>query len=285
MGLPLAAFAVALGTALAGYGLGRWSSRRRVPVDPAVVEADLADLARQVDDGEIDAATAAELRARYETELAVDPRDPEPAPPGRTGRSRAGIIAGTAVLVVAIGGIAFAVGRFIKPAPAQTAGLAATTGTSIDLNSVSNETMEAVIAANLDNPQINGMRMALARRYFEQGNYQKAFAQYEAVLNNNPPPAMAASALTNLGWMVYTGNQDPQLAMTLFDRALELVPDDPLTLYLKGEVAWCGLGDAQAAASLFSKALASPSLTDSQARTNLETQLAAAQSGQGCPTG
>ena len=41
--------------------------------------------------------------------------------------------------------------------------------------------MEAVIAANLDNPQINGMRLALAERYYEAGDYRSAFPHFLAV--------------------------------------------------------------------------------------------------------
>ncbi len=50
------------------------------------------------------------------------------------------------------------------------------------------------------------MRLALANRYFEDRNYQKAFPHYQAVLDGSPTPVQAAEAYTRLGWMVYDGN-------------------------------------------------------------------------------
>ena len=121
-------------------------------------------------------------------------------------------------------------------------------GGSVDPDSISNETLEAVIAANLDNPEIGGMRLALANRYFEERNYQKAFPHYQAVLDGTPTPIQAAEAYTRLGWMVYDGNGEVDLGLSLIDNALEIAPGDPFALYLKGRVLWCGQGDNEGAA-------------------------------------
>jgi tetratricopeptide (TPR) repeat protein len=151
----------------------------------------------------------------------------------------------------------------------------------IDLETISNQTMEAVIAANSDHPQINGMRMALAERYFEDRQYQQAFPHYQAVLDSQPPSSLAAVALTRMGWMVYEGNGEVELATDLLDQALEAAPGDALALYLKGRVLWCGAGDTQAAAELFRRALDAPAL-DPAERSTVEDDLAAAASGTVC---
>ena len=63
-------------------------------------------------------------------------------------------------------------GAFIVDRPDQSSGVA---DVAADPSSFSNETLAAVVAANQDHPQIDGMRLALAERYFEEGDYQSAF--------------------------------------------------------------------------------------------------------------
>jgi cytochrome c-type biogenesis protein CcmH len=152
---------------------------------------------------------------------------------------------------------------------------------TFDPATVSNETMEAVIAANRDNPQINGMRLALANRYFETGDYQRALPHYQAVLENEPDSGQAAAALARLGWMVFDGNNEVELALSLIDQALETVPGDAFALYLKGRVVWCGEGDGPAAAALFEQVLMSPGL-DETVRARVWEDLTSAGSGETC---
>lgn len=154
--------------------------------------------------------------------------------------------------------------------------------TTIDPDTVSNETLEAVIAANLDDPAILGMRLALANRYFEDGNYMAAFPHYEAVIGGDPTPLQAGAALTRLAWMVYDGNGETDIALGLFDRALEAVPEDPFTLYLKGRVHWCGEGDTTTAITLFERVLGADGL-DADVRSQVASDLAAAERGEACP--
>ena len=151
-------------------------------------------------------------------------------------------------LLLAGAGALVAVGQF-RQDRADDDLLSGIAGGSVDPDSISNETLEAVIAANLDNPEIGGMRLALANRYFEERNYQKAFPHYQAVLDGTPTPIQAAEAYTRLGWMVYDGNGEVDLGLSLIDNALEIAPGDPFALYLKGRVLWCGQGDNDAAAS------------------------------------
>jgi cytochrome c-type biogenesis protein CcmH/NrfF len=152
---------------------------------------------------------------------------------------------------------------------------------SVDPDTISNETMEAVIATNIDHPEISGMRLALANRYFEDGVYQKAFPHYQAVLEDSPTASQAATAYTRLGWMVFDGNGEVDLAMSLIDQALEAVPDDAFAIYLKGRVVWCGKQDPDGAALLFSQVLTASALDD-EVRSRVEADLAAAESGAAC---
>jgi tetratricopeptide (TPR) repeat protein len=161
-------------------------------------------------------------------------------------------------------------------------GLSGIADAPVDLSQISDETMEAVIAANRDHPQILAMRLALADRYFEEGDYQSAFPHYEAVLTAEPPPQLAVRALSHLGWIVFDGNGEVDLADRLFDRALQAVPDDPFTLYLKGRVSWCGADDPAEAADLFTQVLDQGGL-DPDVREKVTADLTSVQSGAACP--
>jgi tetratricopeptide (TPR) repeat protein len=138
-----------------------------------------------------------------------------------------------------------------------------------------------VIAANADNPQINGMRLALANRYFEAGSYQQAFGHYQTVLENEPTTSEAASSFSRLGWMVFDGNGEIDLGLELIDRGLRLVPDDAFALYLKGQILWCGKNDPAAAADLFRSVLTSPGL-DPEVSQRVEADLSAVTNGEAC---
>ncbi len=151
-----------------------------------------------------------------------------------------------------------------------------------NLDDVSNETMEAVIAANLDDPQINSMRLALAERYFEVGDYRSAFPHYLNVAESELVTASEAStALIRLGWMAYDGNGEVEAATSLFDQALAITPNSSIALYLKGQVLWCGAGDTDTATDLFKAVLQLPDLPD-ETRSQVEQDLDRAVSGEAC---
>ena len=197
------------------------------------------------------------------------------------GASASGRIAiGAVVLLVAGAGALVAVGQF-RQARGDGDLLTGIASGQVDPDSISNETLEAVIAANLDNPEIGGMRLALANRYFEERNYQKAFPHYQGVLDGDPTPIQAAEAYTRLGWMVYDGNGEVDLGLSLIDTALEIAPGDPFALYLKGRVLWCGRDDNEGAAAIFTEVLASSALDDG-VRDQVANDLDAASSGESC---
>jgi cytochrome c-type biogenesis protein CcmH len=218
-------------------------------------------------------------RVRPAPDVAAGPRT-ERSATIRPLRSKRRIAVGALVLLLAGAVALVAVGQF-RQARADDDLLSGIAGGEVDPDSISNETLEAVIAANLDNPDIDGMRLALANRYFEERNYQKAFPHYQGILDGNPTTVQAAEAYTRLGWMVYDGNGEVDLGLSLIDNALEIAPGDPFALYLKGRVLWCGRDDSEAAAVIFTEVLSSSGL-DEAVRQQVADDLAAASSGETC---
>lgn len=150
-----------------------------------------------------------------------------------------------------------------------------------DLDDVSNETIEAVIAANQDNPQINGMRLALAERYFQSGDYRAAFPHYLQVAQHQMSTAEeATTALVRLGWMAYDGNGELETAIALIDEALQISPGSWGALYWKGQVLWCA-GENDQAVELFELVLADNEVEEST-RPQVEADLTLASAGEPC---
>jgi tetratricopeptide (TPR) repeat protein len=171
-------------------------------------------------------------------------------------------------------------GFFLQDREGPSAGVANLEGR--DLSEVSNETMEAVVAANLDNPQINGMRLALAERYYEAGDYSSAFPHYLAVAEAaGASDAELVTALVRLGWMAWDGNGDVETAIGLLDQALIIDSASTTAMFLKGQVLWCGAGDTEAAAGLFSDVLADPRLSD-DSKALVGSRLEAVTRGESC---
>lgn len=255
--------------------------RREVEIRLAQVESDLAGLATQVAGGEIDPEAAHHLREAYRAELEEARADlsaakvPAAAPPRSPRRVALGaaLILGSLVLVVV------AAGAFLVDRPAASSGVAGLAGDPADF---SNETLAAVIAANVDHPQIDGMRMALAERYFEEGDYQSAFPYYLDVASSElATPTQAATALTRLGWMAYDGNGEVETALDLLSEAQTLAPDDPFPLYLEGVITWCGQDRPDAAADAFRRVL-EQGVGDDAVRAEVEADLAAVEAGERC---
>jgi cytochrome c-type biogenesis protein CcmH len=193
-------------------------------------------------------------------------------------RSRKRLVVGGILLVAMFAVIVGVAGNFLQEREGPTEGVA-DIGDQ-DLDDVSNETMEAIVAAN---PQIYGMRLALAERYYEAGDYRSAFPHYLAVAESpDATDSEAAAALIRLGWMAYEGNGEVETAIRLLDQALAIQPGAPMALYLKGRVQWCGAGDTEAAIALFEEVMANPELPQ-ESRTEIETDLDLASSGAACP--
>ena len=190
------------------------------------IELDLAEVEEQQAAGELDEEIAGRLRATYHAEAArLRSSMAEPEPP-TSGRSRSRMVAGAVVL--GLGVMVIVVAAVVSlgdrtPGGNATGGIATDvlTGGGVDLDSVSNEQMEAVIA---DNPDIVPMRLALARRYFQAGEFSDALRHYLYILDDlgrEEPEALA-----NVGWMTWVSGQ-PELASELVQRAISVDPDYP----------------------------------------------------------
>lgn len=206
------------------------------------------------------------------------PATTEAVPNKPSARSRK--LVGGLLLIGGFAAIVVVAGVFLQDRTEANTGAADLSVENLD--DVSNDTMEAVIAANVDNPQVDGMRLALAERYFTSGDYRSAFPHFLVVAQS--PSAdrnQTTLALIRLGWMAYDGNGEVETATDLFDQALEISPDSAVALYLKGQVLWCGAGDGQNAANLFEEVLAQPDLA-AETRTSVEEDLTRLKSGEGC---
>ena len=238
------------------------TDRKQLEERLEIAKRDLAELAQQVEAGEIDEDTADTLRANYQAELDdVDARLGSSPVVGKaeTAQKDAGLddsattqprsarraIIGSVIVIAALSVAIFLAAGDINPETTTTvaAGSEAPGGLSIDPNSVSNEQLEEVVAQN---PAINAMRLALADRYFEEENYTKALDHYLIIAENNPTPAEEGRALSRIGWMAYTTGQ-PEAAEQYLQTSLTIDPTNDETKLFLGFVLLYGLEDAEAA--------------------------------------
>ena len=249
----------------------------------AAARADLEELSVQVAGGDIETAVADHLRRAYLAEIAeleAARREGGRAAAPPLPRSPRRVAVGAAVVVGSLMAVVAAAGAFLVERPTAVSGVAG--ALSGDPDDFSNETLAAVIAANADHPQIDGMRLALAERYFAAADYSAAFPYYlEIARSPNASDTQAATALTRLGWMAFDGNGEVDTALALLAEAEALVPADPFPRYLEGIVRWCGQGDAAAAARLFRQVL-DGDIGDQAVRARVEADLAAAAAGKEC---
>lgn len=197
------------------------------------VDRDLAEVAAQLAAGELDAATAERLRASYERERAAIVAAP-PGPRPAEGRSPRRMLIGSAILIVGVVAVAaFGVITTQSDTPGQGAitGVAsdAVEGGGVDLSSVTDEEMEAVIAAN---PRVVGMRLALAERYVAAGNHSRALDHYLTVLDQSP---QQPEALAMVGWLTFLAGE-AELAEPFVVKSLEVEPEYPLALWFLGNI-------------------------------------------------
>jgi tetratricopeptide (TPR) repeat protein len=189
-------------------------------------------------------------------------------------------LVGGLILVGAFAVAVIVAGYYIQDRDGPAVGVA---DQSIEnLEDVSNETMEAVVAANLEHPRVNGMRLALAERYFEISDYRSAFPHYLAVAESAlAKPDEAVTALVRLGWMAWEGNGEVEAALGLLDQALVIEPNATGALFLKARVLWCGSNDPISAKAILDDILAQPDLS-SDSRQAVESELKTLATGLGC---
>lgn len=249
----------------------------------AQIRLDLEDVEQQVAAGEIDEETAQQLRNLYRSELdALSTASTTTAAPATT-RSRPRLVAGALILVIGFATTIAVLGATADESSGALQGIAS--GGEFNPEDYSDETMEAVIAANADDPQVAAqlpfMRFALAERYFERGEFQRAFSHYETILAGDPPAELFTSTMTRIAWITFVGNGEVELALQVIDRAIEATPASTEAIYVKGQILWCGTGDAPAASELFEQVLASDQL-DETTRSQVEADSALASNGEPC---
>lgn len=251
---------------------------------PAELEAqarrDLDELEEQVAAGEIDLMTAEDLRRRYERDLEDAQQSPGDA---TTSRSTPRSLVGAGLLVLGLGVAIAVVGSTAEPT--TDGNLQGAASGEFDPESYSDETLEAVIAASADDPavadQLPRMRFALAERYFEENRFQEAFQHYQAILEGEPPADLFAATMTRLAWITFVGNGEVDLALGLVDRAIDAAPASTESIYVKGQILWCGAGDAAAAVPLFELVLSSDALSP-EVRSQVAADLDRASAGEDC---
>jgi len=207
------------------------NDQKRQQID--LLHEELADIDTQEREGDLDPETASKIRDRYEAELAdleaseapepessVDDADASMSQPDRKRldpRALVGIgLVAVALVVIGV----FAVRSLNTPPIVGADGIVGDVVRGegqVDLSAISNEEMEVVVA---ENPDIVAMRLALARRYFEVGDFDKALDHYFEVLDREQHP----EALANVGWMTYLSGR-PDIAAGYVEVALERQPD------------------------------------------------------------
>ncbi len=237
---------------------GDASDPRRVKLAErrALAAADLADLDVQLAVGEIDDATHADLARVYRAEVsAADSRlaalAAGPASPGLSPR-RALLGAGafTVAAVIVVAGVVLALED--RPEDGFVTGGITGAGAPRDLSTVTNEEMEAVVAAN---PDVVGMRMALARRYVDAGEFDKALDHLLTVLEQDPN----AEAMAYVGWITYLGGET-DLGVRYLERSLEVDADRPEALWFLALARLEALDDPAGAIPLLERLLENPDL-------------------------
>ena len=197
-----------------------------------------------------------------------------------TGTSRRRTAVGALVLIGVFAGVVVAAGFYLQDRDRSGGGVADLAIESLD--EVSNETLEAAVAANLGDPRISGMRLALADRYFEEGDYRSAFPHYLAVAESSDSTGpQTVAALAGLGWMTWEGNRQAETAIALFDQALAIDSGSVPVRYLKSKVLWCSDLSPSDAQSILDSMLAGSTLTD-EWRVVVQRDLDALLSGEEC---
>ncbi|CAN5307473.1 hypothetical protein BH24ACT7_BH24ACT7_23260 [soil metagenome] len=210
-------------------------------VDQVLV--DLADVDAGVAAGDLDQETADRLRATYRTELAgLERSRDELAEAGdpRAGRDRRRMVAGTLLVLAALTAVGVLLADTVAdraPGDPAVGGVAGdVVSGAVDLATVTDEEMEAVVAQN---PDVTRMRLALAERYFVAGEFDQAVDHYLIVLEQDPDNVAALGAV---GWMTHLSGR-PDVAVSYVERALDIDPGFVQGYWYLANIRADGLGD------------------------------------------
>jgi cytochrome c-type biogenesis protein CcmH/NrfG len=124
----------------------------------------------------------------------------------------------------------------------------------IDLDSITSERLEEVVAAN---PDVVPMRLLLAGMLLEEGEVLAAAQHYGEVLQREEHP----EALAGLGWISFLVDEHAT-AQEYLTEALEIQPNFPQAQWWLANVRLIGLGDAAGAIEPLEALLASGAAPD-----------------------
>tara|TARA_R110002051_G_scaffold108532_1_gene181241 strand:+ start:5901 stop:6734 length:834 start_codon:yes stop_codon:yes gene_type:complete len=239
---------------------------------------DMIELSRQVQAGEVSDVDERWLRKGYEREIAAAlgsldrleadaiAAEASPAPKAKT-RGRRGLVSrlalyATALLVVIVAVLLLPGNILDRPQGGFVTGnealqdvdaVPAPAPTGRDLSAVSNAEMEAVVDAN---PDVIGMRLALADRYTESGRYDLAAAHYRKALEQDPSNPQGTASV---GWLMFQLGEIDQAA-ELVDRALQMAPELVDGWWYKANIRLYGFDDPAGAIDALDVLRARPEL-------------------------
>jgi tetratricopeptide (TPR) repeat protein len=243
----------------------------------------LRELAFEHDAGHISDADYAELRARYEQDVAAaltrldelgataTTRAPVERPAGERTTAARGwrhpVALGASAVALLVFGVLLGVGivRYTEPQPtaAPDARVAAAPQAPA---------MEGAPGRPIPPEVMRGMLDA-ARNSLAEGRYSEAIAAYQAVLKRDPKNV---DAMTHLGLIVAIGGHADS-ALEAFDKALALQPDYPPALLYRGQVLYEAKKDVEGAVRAWERFVkVAPSEED---RARVRTLIAEAKAG------
>ena len=251
------------------------------PARRELAERDIEGVRRQMADGELDPETARRLILRYRNEIdRIDSAEEDTEEKGQaavTGRSRSRRVLGAILLIVMFAGVS--VTAFYSIRPRDGGFITGDVGGPVDLSEVTNDQMEAVIAANPDVPEIAAMRLSLADRYFEEGKFSSALPHYLGALDGALDSMRRARGMARVGWMSYLSGGE-EISEAYLVEALEIEPAYQEARAFLGLVR-LGRGEPAGALALLEPLLAEGDLPDdtrqviedavAEARTLVET--------------
>ena len=231
------------------------TARDREIADQAL--RDLAELDAQVADGEISAERARTLSRAYEataaTALAAIDEQQNPECAGDDGKRAARqsaprawtlayVLAGVVALVAAVVLLPAAV--VDRPEGGAVTGIEPLADQpvdppSVDREAVDNAQLEQVVA---ENPDVVGMRLALADRYVAEGDHGAAMRHLVEAQSQRPDDD---EVLTRLAWLLLQIDQTGP-ALENVDRALAIEPDSVEAAWVRANVLLDGTGDRTA---------------------------------------
>lgn len=252
------------------------AGRFPAPDRRALAVQDIAEVRRQQAEGELDDETAERLVRRYQEEIGLLDRFDgggagQEAPEPGVKKPRLRRLAGALLLTGLFAGAAAT--AFYAVQNREGGFITGGEGGSVDLSEVTNEQMEAVIAANPDVPEIAAMRLALADRYFEEGRFSSALPHYLGALEGPLDRGRRARGMARVGWMSHLSDAG-EVAETYLIRALEIAPDYPEARLFLGLVRF-DRGDPAGALARLEPLLAEDGLPEDIRRVVEETVQAA----------